>query len=225
MDFSKAGRLCSPDVHGCNTAMMKPELLFSTPLWRIALDHDPASLSVYCRELENSTNRDFTFVEKPAASCRSGGIQSAKRDLRDSWLFSALFPAVISCLQEIRPAIASRPLIGWANRNPAGAFNHAHVHPRALLSAVLYLQVPEESGEIVFLDPRPQSQYGGTYVRWDPASQDEAGREIARDCFQPKWRFTPKPGELFLFPGWLHHYVDVNESSESRLSVAFNILV
>jgi uncharacterized protein (TIGR02466 family) len=114
--------------------------------------------------------------------------------------------------------------VGWANRNPAGAFNHAHVHPRALLSAVIYLQVPEGSGEIVFVDPRPQSQYGGTYVRWAPSSGSESGREIARDCFQPKHAYMPKPGELFLFPGWLHHYVDVNESPVARLSVAFNIL-
>jgi hypothetical protein len=204
--------------------MKKPELLFSTPLWRIDLEHDPAALHAYCRDLENSVSKDFSFVEKPAASCRNGGIQSARRDLRYTYLFSFLFPGIVSCLEGIRPAILAQPLMGWANRNPVGAFNHAHVHPRALLSAVIYLQVPEGSGNIVFLDPRPQSQYGGTHVRWGPSSESQTGREIARDCFQPKHFVMPKSGELILFPGWLHHYVDVNESPRARLSVAFNIM-
>lgn len=204
--------------------MLEPELLFSTPIWRIDLEHDPAALQVYCRDLENSVSRDFSFVEKPAASCRNGGIQSAKRDLRGTYLFSALFPGIAACLEEMRPAILSGPLVGWANRNPVGAFNHAHVHPRALLSAVIYLQVPPGSGEIVFLDPRPQSQYGGTHARWRPSAESETGRAIARYCFQPKHFYMPRTGELLLFPGWLHHYVDVNDSSAARLSVAFNIL-
>lgn len=203
--------------------MKKPELMFSTPLWRIDLEHDPAALQAYCQDLENSVSRDFSFVEKPAASCRNGGIQSAKRDLRSTYLFTALFPGIAARLREIRPGLLSQPLMGWANKNPAGAFNHAHVHPRALLSAVIYLQVPAGSGEVVFLDPRPQSQYGGSYGRWRPSAETETGRAIARDCFQPKHSLMPRTGELLLFPGWLHHYVDVNESSMPRLSVAFNI--
>jgi hypothetical protein len=38
-----------------------------------------------------------------------------------------------------------------------------------------------------------------------------------------KWHIEPEPGKLIIFPSWLMHYVEDNNSQEDRLSMAFNI--
>jgi uncharacterized protein (TIGR02466 family) len=45
----------------------------------------------------------------------------------------------------------------WAIVNPPGASNRAHIHPGSLWSGVYYVKAPENSGQIEFLDPRPEN--------------------------------------------------------------------
>ncbi len=69
---------------------------------------------------------------------------------------------------------------------------HSHEEDDELLSAVYYVTVPENSGELLL------------YA--DPATI----------------RVTPEPGLLVLFPPSLEHEVEENRSDELRLSIAFN---
>ena len=101
----------------------------------------------------------------------------------------------------------------WGMINKKGSFNHEHSHqkenkrsilptilmrkkPRQfIISGVYYLQIPEHSGNIIFVDNRKQ--------------------EIP--C-------TPREGLMLFFPGTFRHYVEENKSDIDRISVSWNIV-
>ena len=47
----------------------------------------------------------------------------------------------------------------WANINPPGGMNQAHIHPNALFSGVYYVKSQPKSGRLKIYDPRPGIQY------------------------------------------------------------------
>ena len=99
---------------------------------------------------------------------------------------------------------------GWVNINPPGAFNAPHDHSGFALSGVYYASVPPEGrgGAIEFLDPRANAN---AYTIEGAAS------------FHRKFVINPKSGNLLVFPSYLIHWVQPNEESTDRITVAFNI--
>jgi uncharacterized protein (TIGR02466 family) len=102
-------------------------------------------------------------------------------------------------------------LFAWMNANPGGGYNAPHTHPGAHWSGVYYVAQPEieegSSGMIEFLDPRSDLQH------W---------KILGASAFRPKLTFRPSVGELILFPSYLMHWVHPNQSSEERVTIAFN---
>lgn len=101
----------------------------------------------------------------------------------------------------------------WFNINPPGASNSTHVHTDSFLSGVFYVQSPSECGDIVF-ERQPHEQYIlGSQIR---------NSKIIPSAAQ--WKFTPKGNMLLVFPAWVPHHVEINNSSTNRISISFNIL-
>lgn len=101
----------------------------------------------------------------------------------------------------------------WANINEPGSYNVGHVHPNALLSAVYYVSVPADSGDLVFRDPRP-----GVVLSGFAAS----GASIPPNNFADV-RIRPQEALLICFPNWLEHRVEDHLGHGSRLSIAMNV--
>jgi len=110
----------------------------------------------------------------------------------------------------------SEPVLGnmWANINPPGGMNRAHQHPNSLWSGVYYIKAPKNSGHLKIDDPRSVA----SMTR--PRQKD--GEKPAR-LFR-ETNYEPIAGRLIMFPGWLVHCVDPNESNDIRISVSFNFL-
>jgi len=68
------------------------------------------------------------------------------------------------------------------------------------------------SGDIVFEDPRPQA----VCLPFPVIEKNKYTIQTAR--------FHPEPGSLVIFPSWLPHNVEVNQSAKERISVAFNMI-
>ena len=108
------------------------------------------------------------------------------------------------------------PMIGnmWANINPPGAMNRPHIHPNSHFSGVYYIKAPKNSGQIVFNDPRTLSHMLlPTRIEKTPPSY--LWREV---------RVDPLEGRILMFPSWLWHCVEPNESDDIRISVSFNFI-
>ena len=100
----------------------------------------------------------------------------------------------------------------WANINPRGGLNSAHTHPNNYLSGVYYVSLPQEKGQIVFADPRPQAMtMMPTTKQWNKYVGNEIKLEV-------------KEGRFVLFPSWLVHSVPVNRSEDHRISISYNIM-
>jgi uncharacterized protein (TIGR02466 family) len=102
----------------------------------------------------------------------------------------------------------------WANINPPGGMNRAHQHPNSLWSGVYYIKAPKNSGHLKIDDPRSPA----AMVR----PKQKEGKTPAR-----LWRETdyePIAGRCIMFPSWLMHCVDPNNSNDIRISVSFNFL-
>tara|TARA_Y100001937_G_scaffold97914_1_gene133440 strand:- start:225 stop:824 length:600 start_codon:yes stop_codon:yes gene_type:complete len=100
----------------------------------------------------------------------------------------------------------------WGIINPPGSSNKLHNHPYNFLSGVFYLQVPENSGQIIFHDPKPQAEV------LSPPKVENHSIHVAH-----RVNFQPKNGTLLFFPSYLNHEVEENNSQDDRIIVSFNI--
>ncbi len=112
--------------------------------------------------------------------------------------------------------LESEPFLGnmWANINPPGSMNRAHIHPNSLWSGVYYVKAPQNSGQLKIEDPR--SVAAMSRPRQKPGKLPER-----------LWREThyePKAGRLIMFPSGLNQGVDRNEFNDIRISVSFNFM-
>tara|TARA_Y100000593_G_scaffold17482_1_gene34986 strand:+ start:692 stop:1285 length:594 start_codon:yes stop_codon:yes gene_type:complete len=100
----------------------------------------------------------------------------------------------------------------WGMINPPGSRNNVHTHPYNYLSGVYYLKVPQNSGNLVFLEPKAQAEV------LSPPKVKEASIHLAHSV---SWQ--PKENSLIFFPSWLQHEVQINNSNQDRVILSFNI--
>ena len=129
-------------------------------------------------------------------------------------LFDELFKMQFEIYNEEH--LSSEPRLGnmWANINYTDSFNKPHIHPNALFSGVYYVKSPENSGELVFYDPRP-----GIQTIKPNNKKGELPKHLWREV-----RIKPKAGRIIMFPSWLWHCVEPNQSKDTRISVSFNFI-
>jgi uncharacterized protein (TIGR02466 family) len=80
---------------------------------------------------------------------------------------------------------------------------------------VLYLQVPENSGDIIFHNPLECRRLSNTF--FERIKQEENDYNFSHV------KYTPVVGEMLIFESWLQHTVAQNLSTDNRISVSFNI--
>ena len=108
------------------------------------------------------------------------------------------------------------PVLGnmWANINHPGGYNRPHLHPNTLFSGVYYIKTPPNCGNLICSDPRSGAQtVMPVRVEGDPP------RHLWREC-----HLDVKEGRIIIFPAWLWHSVEPNESNDMRISVSFNFI-
>ena len=94
----------------------------------------------------------------------------------------------------------------WINRTLHTQSHHRHWHANSIASAVIYWS--DQPSAITFVNDRyPNIEYEQhSAPTWNSAT----------------WRIEPKRGDLIVFPSWLQHQVDTNNSTEERISISFN---
>ena len=99
----------------------------------------------------------------------------------------------------------------WVNVNKKGDWNTIHQHGQYTLAGTYYVKVPEDSGRIVFRDPRPAA----------------IGNKFMVDRFDKGEFYNIKPleGMLIIWPSYLDHFVEPSNSDEERISISFDVNV
>lgn len=95
----------------------------------------------------------------------------------------------------------------WFNFSSKGGFQYDHTHAGNRVSGTYYYATNTEDGAIRFSNPNLHMHFNGF-----PAD-GSYGESVS---------YTPKVGRLLLFPSWLTHRVNVNDTNNDRISIAVN---
>jgi uncharacterized protein (TIGR02466 family) len=178
-------------------------------------------LAVDSLRLDNDGIEKFCLERKMNNSGRvisnGGGWQSDNLDLATPEL-AELFAEVRKRLDELHRAFefntAMRQVIteAWININHKGHFNYSHDHPGSLFSAVYYVNGGADKGELEFKTPIAPHTY--------TISDEMVGS--FNSFTGHAMVIPPVTGDLLIFPSWLLHRVNMSQSEEARISIAFN---
>jgi len=178
-------------------------------------------LAVDSLRLDNGRLENFCLEKKKNSSGRvisnSGGWQSDNLDLATPEL-AELFAEVHKRLDEVHRYFefnaSMRQVIteAWININQKGHFNCSHDHPGSLFSAVYYVKGGADKGELELKTPIIPHTY--------TISNEMAG---SFNAFTGHAVVVPPiTGDLLIFPSWLLHRVNMSQSDDARISIAFN---
>lgn len=194
--------------------MLSP--IFSTNVYKQSL-----GLSVNDRsKIKEFLNNIFNVIEDCTSHSleKDGGksTHSLNRTLHHNFEFNPLIDAIYPHLTEyyknlhlsphLKPVISSM----WANSHTFGAWSDLHIHSVHHLVGCYYLDFSKNSGDLLFLNPMeyhynyfPFSEHGQNINTWTAAN-------VQQD-------------DLILFPAFLKHKTEKNQSCEQRISINFNI--
>ena len=187
------------------------ELYFPTPIYIADIKHPTLN-----QELE----RDIIAWSKQDKGIVRTNVQGwhSTTNMAELPQFKKLVDMLYECQNTIyeQEHYESKPYLGnmWANINPPGGMNRAHQHPNSLWSGVYYIKAPKNSGDLKIDDPRSSA----AMVR----PNQKKGPMPAR--LYRETHYEPIAGRCIMFPSWLMHCVDPNESNDIRISVSFNFL-
>ena len=102
----------------------------------------------------------------------------------------------------------------WSNINPPGGYIRPHLHPNSHFSGVYYIKAPKNSGQIVFNEPR-----AAAHMVMPRRKEGQPPSHLWSEV-----RVDPLEGRIIIFPAWLWHCVEPNESNDIRISVSFNFI-
>ena len=192
---------------------IKAQPLFPSLVWSTVFEDRErfnAELLTQARQLRE---RDPQGVSKT----NQGGWQS-NNNLQDLPEFDAMNTRIIQACQRIAESQHFAQGLNfyhqaWVNISPPGASKQVHFHANCHFSGVYYLSLKApECGSIYFRDPRVAS-------RMMPYPTTQQTGFTASEV-----RMPPEEGRLYIFPGWLEHGVEVNQSQQDRISISFNVL-
>lgn len=101
----------------------------------------------------------------------------------------------------------------WLNLSHPGTYQEYHMHTKSHFSAVYYVKVPENSGNIIF-------QSHESFTDMFPLNVNHNNFENSKTFIYP-----PKEGDLIIFRSNLQHMVSTNKSDDIRVSLSSNFSV
>ena len=102
----------------------------------------------------------------------------------------------------------------WWNINNKGDYNHAHHHRDSILSGVYYIDVPDENMGDIHFEREDDAEY--FLPRFMPGRNQITAVRAS---------YKPKTGNGLIFPSWVKHSVDGNQSDNPRISMSFNTAI
>lgn len=174
--------------------------IFPVPIWGYVMNSEKYHAYDYISTILKMREQTSTVVKS-----NQGGWQS-QDTLHEVPVFREFLNIInATCNRAVLELNPDSPTLRvtemWANVNTTGSYNHHHTHS-GVLSGVFYLQVPENSGRLMLVNPSIRSD--GHFIR------------------VPNYSVTPTNLACILFPSWLEHYVEPNRSDKERISISFN---
>ena len=199
---------------GNESIKMKSEIVeaFKIVVYKNKINFDNNKLLNYILNIKNK--------QKSRERSNKGGWQSDNLDLNETIidnLIKNFSPSILEFLKILEFNSNKTSVVNlWANINGFKDFNLTHTHPGCFISGAYYIQVPENSGSIVFHNPSE-----------DMMSADwNSDQNIKYNSYNGlTYWIKPETSYLYLFPSWLKHHVEPNLSKKNRVSISFNVVL
>jgi uncharacterized protein (TIGR02466 family) len=171
--------------------------------------HNIFSVPIWGGMLQNHQYQNKNYIDKilelertqPSVKKSNFGGYQTHENLHKDPIFIELATQIESLANEadqfpLKLSIESM----WGNINYYKDFNGNHTHG-GILSGVYYVEIHENCGKLILVNTAPKTAiYKGSNFPIDPT-----------EC------------ALILFPSWLEHYVEPNQTNERRISISFNL--
>ncbi len=193
--------------------MVKPNLFFPTPVWAYQLSR-----------YEDINNDMYNYIKKKQSDDDRGinrsnikGWHSRDFDLNENIpqkfinFISPMIEEVIKDMNWDNKNQLAKISNMWAIINIGGASNLRHQHGNSTISGAYYVRAPANCGDIIFYDPRPAPVFSHP----NSVKPNNLNAQINS--------ISPNEGALILFPSYLDHSVNANETEEERIVISFNI--
>ena len=196
-------------------------LCFPTPIWRFEFsDFEPVNAAIR----EQLAALDWSKLDRENEE-RFGALHSFREDrfvpIEDFPAARIVLEYFLSACNEIARErkwdLREHQLaLGnfWVHATPPGEVTQSHSHKPAVLSGVYYVDKPENSGDLVFVDVNQFHDYDPKSLpgEIDPISTPQVALEAGE-------------GTMIVFPSWLPHKVPKNLSERNRVSISFNAVL
>lgn len=185
--------------------------IFPTFVWKAQLNKEAYQRINKAIVGQLDRSRKSTLPLHPSSGWQSGQDLHTKESLGE----------LVQCINTMAEKIFEFLKIGhdgfeitacWANVLAAGASHKIHAHPNNYLSGIYYVHTFDGANTVNFHDPRAQ-----TGVVRAPVTELTSGNT-------DQVVVQVEDGTVLLFPAWLEHSVDANQSEQERISVSFNIM-
>ena len=182
---------------------------FTTPVWECPVSGiDTASIKEYCLTVRR---------EKPGVQVSNrGGWHSGELILPIPKDLELLFNDLTVFVNDVctRYTGINTLELGnwWININSKYDYNLSHDHQKSILSGVYYVSVPDENMGDLVIERGDTADYFLTEY-----TQKQITMSNSPTCIK-----KPQESLFYLFPGWVKHRVERNESDKERISIAFN---
>ena len=105
----------------------------------------------------------------------------------------------------------------WVNKHPPNHSANRHGHTNSMFTGCLYLDIPKNSGNLIF-----EASYN--HCTWCTGTVEPIVYEdnILNSRI---WQIEPQAGMCVAFPSHVDHYTGVNESTQDRYSLGFNVMM
>lgn len=176
----------------------------------------------FSKLLDEASNyfKDFKSEDTGNVGGSIGGTQSAYFGIQDKPIINTEYQKVLLESQEVINQLVSENKLNdlyisnsWYSITQPNEYVVPHPHPGAVLSGVFYAYTPKNNFNfIAFQRDLRFTDYMAT------VKKGELGKRYAAN-----WTVPVSQGDLIIFPSYLVHSTDTNESEETRVSIAFNV--
>jgi uncharacterized protein (TIGR02466 family) len=185
--------------------------IFPTPIFTYKLDEEDNNL-IHKKIAEAIPKSKFgmPWPEAVKSTFQFEGDCNVIKKFNMELLETRIIQSAIAYMQSIPTKIIPELYIkdSWMNISKKNSQQNSHIHPLSLISGVYYYKTTGEEGDLVFENPNQIVDF-----------MYNSGQ-----IWPNEFAIKPTAGLLVLFPSWLRHYVDINNTDNDRIVLAFNLV-
>ncbi len=186
-------------------------LWWATPIWECPVTNiDNKSIAEYCLKVRK---------EKPGVVISNRGgwhsdelVTPIPEDLEKLFNDLTIFVNDVAA----RYTGTDKLILGnwWININGKYDYNMPHDHQNSILSGTYYVSVPEENMGDLVLHRGDTAEF---FLTSKVKREQTMVNALQAQC-------PIEESKFYLFPSWVKHSVERNESDKERISIAFNFV-